>query len=472
MTKSIFVRILAIMLCLVFMLGTSIIVAMAQTADEALVNLFPQSDKSVTGAIDANNQLVESNEYQTSDYIPVSKGDTIYFGAALISQRVHLALQDSAKKGIGTVVIGELNIEEELGKGYAICSYQIPEGVAYVRVIAQRGVYLDGSELVTLNQPFTSAQYFKMFDLNNIYAENGGVLYGKNVLFLGDDISYGLLDAPSYRASQRGWAGRLERDTGMIATNASTLGATMSCLGNRPWIGSQYLPYVNNDYDIIVIQGGVNDALRSLTIGSALPVDATDAELETNADCFIGGLQLLVRKLEKQWPDAKIFFVSTFSMDEYGSGSLRNMYSYFSPAGRICNELGISYINLNHNAEINKTLNHNDTLYLPDYFNPNAEGYEIITPYIKDAMVSAVEEDQNKIPDTTPTETTTSPDASATEDTSIDKTTNATETNAPTSEASKSDNNDGCASTASGAVMLCILVGTVALTALKKQKRE
>ncbi len=471
MTKPIFVRSIAIVLCFVLMLGTGMIAAFAQSSDTSLVNLFPMSDKSVEGAIDAKNELVESPEYQTSDYIAVSKGDTLYFGAALIQQRVHLALQNSSKQGIGTVVIGDLTIVEELGKGYAICSYQIPDNVKYVRVIAQKGVYLDGSQLVTLNQPFTAEQYFKMFNLNTVTEELGGVLYGKNVLFLGDDMTYGHLDTPSYRASQRGWVGRLERDTGMNSTNASTVSSYITLLDGRPWIGSQYLPYVQNDYDIIVIQGGVNDAISSYETGSALPVDATDEELKENSDCFIGGLQYLIRKLEQQWPNAQIVFVSSMNLAAYEKGFSGNMDAYFSPARRLCNNLGITYINLSSNRELLQKLNTADPAYFPDAFNPNADAYEIIAPFIRTELEAMMEAEEEKEP-TTATTATTAPIEDDPFDTYVEETTTivaATTTGAPNHD---TQDDGGCASAAGGVSMLCVVFGMIAFVGTKKRNKE
>lgn len=460
------IRVVAIFICFATILTVSAVTSFAEKND--LINLF-QADTSVAGAIDANNQLVEHNEYQTSDYIAVEKGDILYFGAAFMQQRNHLALQDSDKKGIGLVNVSQLTIHEEMGYGYAIYSYTVPEAVAYVRVIAQRGVYLDGSELVTLNQPFSTQDYCELF---NIQRTTNHALSGKQVLFMGDNICYGVNDLPSYRMPNRGWAGRLELQTGLVATNVSTNGATITENRSTSWVGSQYLPLQDRDYDMIVIQGGFYDAYRSSTVGTASALDADAEVLRANTESFIGGLQWMLYDIHRIWPNAQIYVMSNYATYGVMKGLCQNMDPYFSTAQRLCAKLDyVSWIELNRNKELNETLDSESTTYLTDYINPNSAGYDIITPYILAEL-----EKRNSAPEQSTTQETTA----APEDTSVETTTETTasqevetlppeqQTNAPSAEPKKG----GCGSTLSAIPSVIILTSLLGIAIQKKKKQD
>lgn len=461
------IRFVAIFICFATILTVSAVTAFAEKND--LINLF-QSDTSVAGAIDANNQLVEHNEYQTSDYIAVKKGDILYFGAAFMKQRNHLALQDSDKKGIGLVNVSQLTIHEEMGYGYAIYSYTVPEAVAYVRVIAQRGVYLDGSELVTLNQPFSTKEYCEIF---NIQRRTDHALSGKQALFLGDSICYGVNDLPSYRMPNRGWAGRLELQTGLIATNMAVTDATIAENRGTGWVGSQYLPVQNQEYDIIVIQGGFYDAYRSLDVGKAMDLDTDEATLRANTASFMGGLQWMLYDLHRIWPNAQIYVMSNYATYGVTKGFCQNMDPYFSTAQRLCAKLDyVSWIELNRNKELNDTLDSERTTYLTDYINPNSAGYDIITPYILAEL-----EKRNPAPEQSTTQETTV----ATEDTSVETTAETTasqevetspieqQTNAPSSSEPKKG---GCGSSLSAIPSVIILTSLIGIALQKKKKQD
>ncbi len=467
MSKPILSRTVSILLCLAMMISVGVISAFAETKTEEINNLFVQSDKVVFGAIDKNNEFVESNEYATSDYIAVKEGDVLYFGAAYMTQRQHLALQDANKKGIGNVSVSYLTIHEELGRNYAIYSYKIPQGVSYVRVIAQLGVYLDGETLVTLNQPFGKEQYCELFDIKTEYE---GILKDKNVLILGDELALGLHENASYSTPNLAWGGRLERDTGASITNLAIPGAAIAKRGSQNWISWQYLPVMENHYDLIIINGGMNDAFKNVSPGTALSTDASEEELIANQETFIGGLQWLFYVLRQTQPNAEIVYISTYRLDWYESSIVRNMDPYFGPARRLCPKYDVHYVNLNQNDEVNDAFqSETSTEYLPDHFSPNSKGYDVIYPFI----YAAVEEAFNgKLIATT--QTTDHPimtfTTEATTESSIETTAPVTDPTTAATTAAPDKKNGGCKGTLGSASMLVAALGIAAFVMRKKKE--
>ncbi len=385
-----------------------------------LENRFPVSDKTFAGRVDANGEEVAAAAYRTCDYIPVKSGDTLYFAAAAADQGYHLVLFNSAKKGLTTVKSDYMIHYEDIGRGYKTFAYRIRSDAAYVKVVAATGVYDDGIQLVTVNQPFTGEQYRKLFNIKT--AENptnpGSVLFGKKALFMGDSITYGAGDSATYLREGRSWASRISRDTGLLATNAGVSGAKASYIGGddtTKWLFNQLTPNKDEKFDIVVMHGGVNDARYEREVGE-ISTSENIAELQRNIKTYIGGLQYLFANVKLLYPDADLFFIANHRLDGHDKGNAKNMAPYFDKAKELCEKYGINFIDLYNNKELNDKLETTTTKYLPDTLHLNAEGYEIITPYIIKALEAVV-----KPLETEPEETTAAPgtEAPAVSDTPI-----------------------------------------------------
>lgn len=375
-------------------------------ATGTLVNLFPKSDKTYAGRVDATNKEVASANYRSSDYIAVKPGDVLYFGAAVSTQGYHLALQDENKKGTVTINSTYMVEYDDIGRGYAIYSYRIRPGTAYVRVVAATGVYDDGIQLVTLNQPFLGEDYRKMFNITlTDNSSNKSPLNGLKGLFMGDSISYGAGDTLSYLHTGRAWAGRIEDATGLKTTNASVSGAKASFLAgddSAKWLFNQYKEYSDEKFDLIVMHGGVNDARHNRPIGT-ISESTSEGDLVKNIGTYVGGLQWLFHNIKETFPEAKLFFIANHRLDGHATGQAKNMGPYFDMAKQLCEKYEVVFIDLYNNKELNDKLQTTTTKYLPDTLHLNAEGYGIITPYI----ISALEAEMKTEETTTPEETTT-----------------------------------------------------------------
>lgn len=428
-------------------------------ATGTLVNLFPKSDKTFAGRVDANNKEVAHDSYRSSDYIAVKPGDVIYFGAAVSTQGYHLALQDENKKGTVTINSTYMVEYEDIGRGYAIYSYRIRPGTAYVRVVAATGVYDDGIQLVTLNQPFLGEDYRKMFNITiEDSASKDSPLNGLTGLFMGDSISYGAGDTLSYLHTGRAWAGRIEDATGLKATNASVSGAKASFLtgdDTAKWLFNQYKAHSGEKFDIIVMHGGVNDARHNRPVGTVSD-STSETELLKGIHTYAGGLQWFFHNIKDVFPDAKLFFIANHKLDGHETGQAKKMGPYFDVAKELCEKYDVTFIDLYNNKELNDKLETTTTKYLPDTLHLNAAGYDIVTPYI----ISALEAEMKKEEETTPAETTT---AQPEETTPAETTTLAGVTEPATVE-------KGCGSSVGTGIALAMMITLAGTVALRKRK--
>ena len=332
-------------------------------------------------------------------------------------------------------------------------------GTAYVRVVAAAGVYNDGIELVTINQPFSGEQYRKLFNItiSDKPQNPDSPLNGLKGLFMGDSISFGAGDTLSYKHTGRAWAGRIQDATGLVATNASVSGAKASFItgdDTAKWLFNQYKPNMGNKYDIVVMHGGVNDARHERAVGSISASEDEDT-LKGKVNTYLGGLQYLFYTVKKTQPDAKLFFIANHRLDGHDKGKAKDMSAYFDGAKELCEKYGIVFIDLYNNKELNDKLETTTKKYLPDTLHLNSAGYDIITPYI----ISALEaEFKSTTPETTVEKTTAAP----TPETTV-PVTNAPETEAPSAAEPK-----GCGSVIGAASVIVACAAAVALTKKKE----
>jgi lysophospholipase L1-like esterase len=150
------------------------------------------------------------------------------------------------------------------------------------------------------------------------------------------------------------------------------------------------------DVDLIILEGGVNDAWGA-TDGSGVyaPVgrmtdsfDVKDYDITT----FAGGLEELFYYANEQFPNAQIVYISMFYMPKAPASINRvsDMEEYYAEAEKICEKWGVAYLDLYHNEELSTKLcvEQESSNYLRDPVHPNANGYDVMTPYIAEFLES------------------------------------------------------------------------------------
>ena len=370
---------------------------------EGLWNFFPR-----VGDRDPLMRQHQNKEYVESDYIQVAAGDVITLGAIDTNETGNILMSFDADfkqvKGYKRTDVG-IDFVEDIGYGFSICSYTVPEGIAYVKARTHIGIYNDGDILVTRNQPFNGAQLRAALGIAELSAEaKAHAFYGKEALFIGDSISYGSYDTPpTYRNPSASWARRLAQATGLIPTNISYPGASVGKTEKEgvTWMYDLLRNQMRisiKTFDMIVFHGGVNDARQDVPVGEALPATtdrsilASDERIAT----FAGSLQLMFHdaKTHKYWQNAELYYVANFQMvPESVKG--KDMNEYFEQAKLLCAEYGVHYIDLYNDVELYETFDIESTDVMPDLIHPTAPSYDILFPAVLrlfNETVPAVEE--------------------------------------------------------------------------------
>ena len=215
------------------------------------------------------------------------------------------------------------------------------------------------------------------------------ILKGKTALFLGDSVCYGSRDT----AKKGGWAGRIAESTGLIATNNGKSGTSVSDIRKEKWgtIYDQMMLTKDQDFDYVVLFGGINDAMESVEVGT---VSSSYLPKDFNTDTFAGGLETLIFYALHYYGDtASIGYMSSFQTPLYKEGRCSDMSQYYEVAMKICDKWKINYYDMFNDEALNEELMYDTTVYTTDYIHPNPSGYDIIAPYVADFMRAMVKPD-------------------------------------------------------------------------------
>ena len=375
---------------------------------EGLWNFFPRlTDR------DPLLRQHQNTTYVESEYIPVIGGDVITMGAISTSETKTILTTYNADldkvRDYKRVDVG-IDFEEQLAFGFGIYSFVVPEDVSYIKVSVHSGIYNDGDILVTRNQPFTGAELNATLGIDELSEEaKAHAFYGKEALFVGDSISYGSFDTPpTYRNPSASWARRLALATGLNPTNVSYPGASVgkTVLPNVKWEYDLLKTALmsKTEYDMVVFQGGVNDARQNVAVGTALSSD-TDREVLVEAArvaTFAGGLQLMFHDAKEKWPEAEFYYIANFKLVP-DSVKGKDMNEYFEQAKILCAEYGVHYIDLYNNVELYEVFDYESDELLPDLIHPISATYDLLFPTILKLFNETLEEkedDEPIIPDT------------------------------------------------------------------------
>ncbi len=361
-------------------------------------NLFDLS-KATNGWVNTTGSSSDG-AFKTSDYIAVSAGDVLTFGAAVSDQGWHIVVYNSAKAPIaeGTIHNGVSKIAD-LGNNTSIMQYTVPASGAYLRFVADAR-YMN-QYLVTKNDPFTAEEYNQFFHLQN--PDDGGndtpvitdsPLKDKTALFIGDSICFGQWDSEP----RQGWAGRIKTQFSMAdVTNAGVGGTTIST-EREGRIVTQLHNNKNNSYDYVIMQGGTNDGWGDLATTTAAPVGQMTNSFnlkDFDTTTFAGGLEELFYYATQYFPNAKLGFMTTFATPLGASqnlGATGDMDAYYTLAVQICEKWGIQCLDLFHDRYVSNTLMKVTTYEcLQDPLHPNANGYDNLAPYIGEWMSRMVD---------------------------------------------------------------------------------
>ncbi len=233
-------------------------------------------------------------------------------------------------------------------------------------------------------------EWISTIEHNEYHGTYNNPLAGKSALFIGDSIT----EAPD--DGKIGWGGRIADKNGMTYLNAGSSGATLSTVKSNRVI-TKFNENRRNNYDYVIMQGGVNDAMSSAPIGE---VSATFEVADFDTATFAGGLEELFYNVRKYHADAALGYIINYATpNSEKGGNTKDMSAYFEVAKKVCDKWNIPYLDLYSGTveEDGKTLSYSyDILKVNtgEYMNNNdatevhinSLGYDVIAPYIGEWM--------------------------------------------------------------------------------------
>lgn len=445
----------------------------AYTFDSSIENLFSGG---AAGYYNDSGVWVDDSAYSTRRNIPVQKDDGITVGA-LSSEQVSVGyLFDADKTPVGKLTLSDMTLVEDLGNSYGIYSYTVTEGTSYVSLSAfSRREYIT---LLTLNDTFDADTYYDYFGIGAMTGNSSSPLWQKSALFLGDSICYGYDDI-SVGGRLRAYGGRVGYNYDMEWVNAGISGATLSTVSGRKLIVDQIEPYKNDDFDYVVIEGGINDALNEVALGRV--TYGLYAGLDTST--YAGALEYLFRTVTTTYPDAKVGFMITYECPRNKSHD--TYVTYQDITKEICNKWDIKYLDMFSDDEINNTVlesSNTKSKYMPDGIHPSELGYDRLCPYIASFMETLAVPVLNANPGTSDPDNPPTENPPVTEEPSGEETTENTEKTAENTEKTAETTQEtsgeekkkkGCKSLIGAPIMLmsAVSIGAAAITKKKKLKK-
>ena len=205
-------------------------------------------------------------------------------------------------------------------------------------------------------------------------------LCGKNIRFAGDSICEAYKEAHIPQTARfAGWAGRIISATGALGVNISHGGASLSNIRKTNTVISQLedQAYYSNDFDIVVLHGGVNDGWDSANVGAVCnSLKEDDFDFST----FAGGMEKTIATAKRLFPKSKLCFIINVKTPSRW-GRLSDMDEYWALAKEICTKWEIPYIDLYDIPGLENIPTNNG-----DNIHPSTEGYNMITPYIQSRL--------------------------------------------------------------------------------------
>ena len=404
--------------------------------------------------------------YDCTGYIPVKEGDKVYVGSLHAPQPQLGITYDADFKPKSLLEKGNFKEEFMISDNVGTLVYTVPAGVSYVRFIPRAA--LTEYMYISVNKPITKDAYVETFKIPTYEMDTSSPLNGKNALFIGDSITFGAGEDSGFYFS---WPGRISAMTGLKTVNNGDSGARISVTGDSGFILDALTKTMGN-YDMIVVHGGVNDARYNVPVGNITPDGTASTSFDTTT--FAGGLETIFYRAKFLYKTADLFFITNHHLDGHNKGSAKDMSAYFNMAKKICEKYGVTVIDLYDNTELNAKLETTTTKYLPDTLHLNGAGYDVVTPYIIEALENFYDPDYNKDTEDTTTaptddDTTKVPevnDTTTVPTTPTDKPEDVTTTEKP---ADTEPAKKGCGGFAVAAQLVMLLGAAVTVIIIKKK---
>ena len=191
------------------------------------------------------------------------------------------------------------------------------------------------------------------------------------------------------RTTYYSYAGRISELYGTKTYNRGRNSASFSTARGTNTITNQTKTDLNRKVDMIVIEGGVNDAMDSAPVGAVS--DMTSENFDTDKldkKTMAGGLEEVLYTLKENHPEAVIVYMILYKVD-FSMGRCNDMDEYVDTIKALCDKWGVEYLDLYNDVWFNIKFNTKSRVYTNDGLHPNAAGYDFLTPVLAEFMADA-----------------------------------------------------------------------------------
>ena len=209
------------------------------------------------------------------------------------------------------------------------------------------------------------------------------VFKDKRALFIGDSIC-AATSRNETETENRGWPGRIQYSTQMECVNGGISGASLSTVSPTGGVSTkriltQYMGVKDQDFEFIIMEGGINDAMGSAAVGNMTPSFNVE---DFNVDTYAGALEELFYHVTKNHSNAKLGYMFTFKTPNLHTGNVDHMAEYYDVAKRICEKWNVPFLNMHEDETLNAEMKVDTNENLPDWLHPNTAGYNVLYKYI------------------------------------------------------------------------------------------
>lgn len=216
--------------------------------------------------------------------------------------------------------------------------------------------------------------------------DTASVLEDKKVIYYGDSIcDKSFHDDPS-RTVYYSYAGRIRELYGTKTFNRGRDSASFSTTRGTNTIIAQTAADLDRKVDMIVIEGGVNDAMDSAPVGVVSDMTADNFDIsKLDKTTMAGGLEEVLYTLTENHKEAVIVYMIIYKVD-FNMGRCNDMTEYVDTIKALCDKWGVVYLDLYNDAWFNARFDIKSRVYSNDGLHPNAKGYDVLTPVLAEFM--------------------------------------------------------------------------------------
>ncbi len=352
--------------------------AVTPSPEEALSNLYQSS--TLNTAIGYNGKNGKNNNYTVSKPIEVKAGDSLTFGPMASAQVVMGYVYDGSGKPLEIINAHTAKEAAVFPEGMRLYTYSVPKDAASVKFSVHN--QSKNEFVVARNNEFDLLEYSQLSGMLATFVADP--LKDKEGLFVGDSICIATRD--ELMSGVKGWPRRISDSYGMNVVNNGKSGVSVSNKRSQGTVLTQLLEKKTQDFDYVVLHGGVNDAWSLVDVG--VMEDGFDP-VEFDPATFGGGLELLIYNAVLYYGDtASIGYLVNFKAPSCDKGTVKDMTAYNELAKKICDKWGITYFDMYNHEEITKELKMNTLTHTTDYLHLSSSGYDIVSPYIAEYMMT------------------------------------------------------------------------------------